>query len=246
MSRFPLLLTLAVSLAAAAPASAVEYRLQVAGLYRQSFTHYIDGPIGTGSGELVMERLEKDLDAGSVARGALLFDRTFRYGWEALAVSFGAAKVIAEIKPLESPRRWDEVVWDGRPGERSVWVIAPSTTRFQEVLDVALKGSGPGLRYYVPYNVTANPRPQVAVGYPLVFLQFYEGPSGLWERHLSRSVSLAQGVAAVVGVSQNPSFADWVYIVVEQPAVPTTFKAVVGWDRRRSTDRSNIEGLDRR
>jgi hypothetical protein len=46
----------------------------------------------------------------------------------------------------------------------------------------------------------------------------------------------------VVGVNDNPSFGDWVYFVVEHPAKPTTFKAVVGWERRRSADRSNFDG----
>ena len=55
-------------------------------------------------------------------------------------------------------------------------------------------------------------------------------------------MSLAEGLAAVIGINENPSFADWVYLVVEHPAKPTTFKAVIGWERRRSGDRSNFEG----
>ena len=46
----------------------------------------------------------------------------------------------------------------------------------------------------------------------------------------------------MIGINENPSFADWVYFVVEHPAKPTTFKAVIGWERRRSGDRSNFEG----
>lgn len=60
--------------------------------------------------------------------------------------------------------------------------------------------------------------------------------------YLSRSIALGQGIAAVVGENSNPSFADRVYIMVEHPPRPTTFKAVVGWDRRRSADHSNLEG----
>ena len=77
------LVGLALILGLAGPAAAVEYRLQVANLYRESFVHYFDGPIGTGSGELVMERLGRALDADRIPSGALLTDRTFRYGWEA-------------------------------------------------------------------------------------------------------------------------------------------------------------------
>jgi hypothetical protein len=246
---YRLLFGLILLAALAAPAQGEEYRLQVASLYHDAFMHYLDGPLGTGSGELVMERLGRALDSGQVPSGALLGDRPLRYGWEALAASFGAVKVIAEIKPAEGSRRWDEVVWTGRPGDRSVWVIGPTTTRTQEVIHVALQGlplngsAAPALRYYVPYRVTGSPSPQTVVTYPLGFLRFYEdrGPV-LWDRYLSRSVGLGQGIAVVVGESSNPTFADWVYIVVQHPPQPATFKAVVGWERRRGADRSNLEG----
>lgn len=247
------LVGLVLILGLAGPAGAVEYRLQVANLYRESFVHYFDGSLGSGSGELVMERLGRDLDADRIPSGALLTDRTFRYGWEALAGSFRAVKVIAEIKPAEGARRCDEVVWVGNPGERSVWVIAPTTTRTQEVLHVALQGApvaageSPALRYYLPYRVTGSPVPQTTVTYPLDFLRFYEGRGPvLWDRYLSRSTALGQGIAAIVGESSNPSFADWVYIVVQHPPQATTFKAVVAWERRRGADRSNLEGASPR
>ena len=38
---------------------------------------------------------------------------------------------IAQEAMLVVYRRWDEVVWQGTPGERSVWVIAATTTRTQ-------------------------------------------------------------------------------------------------------------------
>ena len=243
-----LLATLVLVLGLAAPVRAVEYRLQVASIHRDGFNHYLDGPLGTGSGELVMERLGRDLDSGEVPGGAVLSDRTLRYGWEAVATSFRAVKVIAEIRPGEGSRRWDEVVWQGNPGERSVWVIGPTTTRFQEVVRLALQGTSLGpepaaLRYYLPYRVTSSPSPQTAVTYPLDLLRFYEGRGPmLWDRYLSRSTSLGQGIAAVVGENSNPTFADWVYLVIQNPTAPTTFRAVVGWERRRGADRSNLEG----
>lgn len=224
-------------------ATAEEYRLQVANLYRTSFAHFIDGPIRSGSGELAMPGLERSLDSGEMQPGALLTDRTFRYGWDELVQGFGAVKVRASVSPGEGLRRWDEAVWEGQPGEKSVWVIASSATNHQEVYQVALNGQTEGLRYFVPYNVTGNPRPEPVVGYPLVFLRFHTDRGNLWNRYLSRSVALAEGLAAVIGTNDNPSFADWVYLVVEHPPKPTTFKAVIGWERRRSADRSNFEGV---
>jgi hypothetical protein len=253
-----LLLSLVLLAGLVAPAAGEEYRLQVANLYRDAFTHYLDGPLGTGTGELVMDRLGRELDgapagAAKFPSGALLADRPLRYGWEALATSFGAVKVIAEIKPAEGSRRWDEVVWTGNPGDRSVWVIGSTTTRTQEVIHVALQGlplnggAESALRYYVPYRVTASPSPQTVVTYPLDFVRFYEDRGAvLWDRYLSRSVGLGQGIAMVVGENSNPTFADWVYIVLQHPPRPATFKAVVGWERRSGADRSSLEGVTNR
>jgi hypothetical protein len=225
-------------------ASAEEYRLQVANLYRDSFAHFIDGPIRTGSGELALPNLEQALDSGTINQGALLTDRVFRYGWDDILAGFGAVKVRATVTPGDGSRRWDEAVWEGRPGDRSVFVISASVTNHQEVYQVALNGKSEGstLRYYVPYKVTASPRPAPVVAYALVFLRFHADRGDLWNRYLTRSVSLSDGLAAVVGVNDNPSFGDWVYFVVEHPSKPTTFKAVVGWERRRSADRSNFDG----
>jgi hypothetical protein len=227
-----------------AGASAEEYRLQVANLYRDSFAHFIDGPIRSGSGELAMPNLERALDSGDINLGALVTGRAPRYGWDELVQAFGAVKVRASVSPGEGRRRWDEAVWEGKPGDRSVWVVAPSATSYQEIYQVALKGQGDAstLRYYVPYQVTGNPRPAPVVAYALVFLRFYSDRSDLWSRYLSRSVSLTEGLAAVVGINDNPSFADWVYLVIEHPVKSTTFKAVLGWERRRSGDRSNFDG----
>jgi hypothetical protein len=85
------------------------------------------------------------------------------------------------------------------------------------------------------------------VTYPLDVLCCYEdqGPAR-WDRYLSRSIALGQGIAAVVGENSNPTFVDWVYIVVQHPPRPMTVGAVVGWARRRGADRFNLEGGARR
>lgn len=225
----------------AAPAGAVELRLQVANLHEQSLRHFVNGGVGTGSGELTLNRLEQALDAGSVGAGAFLPDRVLQVSRAGVAQAFGAVTARAAVKPGEGKQLWDEVVWEGKPGERSVWLIAGSTPHVQEVREVALKGSN-GLRYYLPYHVTGKPNPQAVVAYPLMFLRFYEDRGGLWERYLSKSVGLGEGIAAVVGINQSPAFPDWVYVVVQHPAEPTTFKVVIAWDRRENVDRSSKEG----
>jgi len=73
--RRALILAAFLALCGASPAAAVEYRLLVANLHEGGFTHFFDGPLGTGSGELVMNRLEKALDSADVGSGARLSDR---------------------------------------------------------------------------------------------------------------------------------------------------------------------------
>ncbi len=75
----------------------------------------------------------------------MLYDRTLRWSSVAVAQVCGAVRVLAEIKPGgEGEQRWDEVKWDGKPGERSVWMVIPSGKgRPQQLYHVALKGTGP-------------------------------------------------------------------------------------------------------
>jgi hypothetical protein len=228
------------------PAAAIEYRLDVASLREDGFTHFIDGPIGMGSGELVMARLERALDAGQVGSGARMGNRIPDRFRARAAESFGAVRVRGEVEPAEGPRQWDEIVWDGKPGERSVWVIATTTTHMQEVKHVAIKGWQPGaaLRYYIPYRVTLNPTPEIALVFPLSFIRFYEDRPGLWERYLAKSINLGEGLAVLVGANETPAFADWVYLIVQHPPQPSTFKAVLGWAPRMSGDKSSKEGRD--
>jgi hypothetical protein len=244
--RRALIFVVLLALGGVSPAAALEFRLQVANLHEEGFTHFFDGPLGTGSGELVMDRLETTLDSANVGSGARLSDRVPTRFRARAAESWGAVRGRGEINPADGPRQWDEIVWDGKPGERSVWVIATTTTHVQEVKHVALKGWAPGsaLRYYIPYHVTLNPAPEAVVALPLNFLRFYEDRPGLWDRYLRKSVALGEGIAIAVGVNDTPAFADWVYLVVQHPPQPAAFKVVLGWARRISADTSSKEGRD--
>ena len=63
-----------------------------------------------------MPKLERALDSGDINLGALVTDRALRYGWDDLVQAFGAVKVRASVSPGEGRRRWDEAVWEGKPG----------------------------------------------------------------------------------------------------------------------------------
>jgi hypothetical protein len=68
-----------------------------------------------------------------------------------------------------------------------------------------------------------------AVKYPLSFLSFNEERGGLWDRYVSRNLDLGEGLGAVVGENSNQFFPDQVYLIVQQAARPTTYKAVLFW-----------------
>ena len=217
-------------------AQAVEYGLRVANLMNDGFAYFIRGSIGRGEGELSLPRLDRALDAGEVSRGALLYDRDIYPAGEGVARSFGAVAVRPTVYSSSEERGlWKSLRWEGQPGQRVVWVIRPAGMFWRRVAHLALGGTSPELRYYIPYGVTLSPTPSRAVGYSLTFLRSGEDGAPLWERFLSRAADPREGLAGVVGV--NSLGGDWVYLIVEQPSEPTTFRTAIGWARRGVSDR---------
>jgi len=233
--RFGLgLLTL---LAIARPAGAVEYRLQVVSIFQSTFASFLkagelrDGATGPG-----LDRLEASLDRGDVAQGAVLFDRRVQPVAEGIARAYGGAPVLPTIKLAGGGSVvWDEVTWDGKPGERSVWLLSPILRNPQELYNAALKGTGP-LRRFQPYTVPTNGTRAAVVTFPLNFLWAQEERGTAWDRYLSRGLDLTGGIGAVVGVNHSTLFPDQVHLVVSQAETPTTYKAVLVW-RQRNLDR---------
>ena len=237
---FGALVGVSLLLGSALSASAVEYRLQVTSVYSESFAaflrrgEYADGASGPG-----LDRLESSLDRGQFPAGALLYDRGVEAAGLSTARAYRAVTVPARIVrggALESV--WDEVRWEGKPGERSVWVISPSTPRHQELYRTALKGAG-SLRQFQPYALRPNGVRLAVASLPLHFLWSFEGSEALWDTYLSRALDLQSGIAAVVGTNHNPLFADQVFLVLRQAEAPTAYKAVLVWRRRPGVDRGN-------
>ncbi|MEX2224020.1 MAG: hypothetical protein WEG40_19705 [Candidatus Rokuibacteriota bacterium] len=233
----------ALLLWSAPSASAVEYRLQVASVYPESFAaflrrgEYSDGASGPG-----LDRLEASLERGQFPPGALLYDRGVEPAGLSMARAYRAVAVPARILrggALEGI--WDEIRWEGKPGEQSVWVISPGTPRHQELYRTALKGVGP-LRQFQPYALRPNGVRLAVASLPLNFLWSLEGSETLWDKYLSQSLDLQGGIAAVVGANHNPLFGDQVFLVLRQAEAPTTYKAVLVWRRRPGVDRGNLEG----
>jgi hypothetical protein len=229
--RAGLVLTSLLALALwAGPAEAVQYKLEVANLWDSALASYASAAeLYDGASGLGLDRLETSLDKGETPKAVSLQDRTLRWGGDSVVHAYGAVKILAEIKPAGSEgRRWDEVSWEGRPGDRSVWVVAPSGRgKPQQMYRIVLKGDGP-MRQFTPY-VPTNGYKSPAVKYALNFLWFHEERGGVWDKYVSHSMDLGQGLGAVVGENSDQMFPDQVYLIVQQGAQPTTYKAVLLW-----------------
>jgi hypothetical protein len=235
-----------LGLAAPAPAEAVEYRLLVANVQETGFTAYLGARAARGAGESTVPRLEASLDTGRFPSGVMLHGWLLEPGAGRLARSFQAAepRLVTGAAPA-APGQWLEVRWDGQPGERSVWAIVPSGQAYQEAYHVAL-GAGEPLRHFIPYSGAFPGRPAAAYSVPRPLILDGRQDSDLWSHRLGGATDLSRGVAAVVGRSEDPLRADHVYLVVQHPAEPRTFKAVVGWRPRPTQDfRIQSPGVER-
>jgi hypothetical protein len=226
----------AALLAGSAPAGAVEYRLQVVSVFQEALTSFLKpGEVRDGASGPGLDQLEAALDQGRVPPGAVLWDRRVLPAHERPAAAWGAVAPKVTLLPAGNGRVWDEVRWEGNPGDQTVWLIAPGGRNTQELYRLALRGTGP-MRYYQPYNPAWDVKPQAAPKYPLSFIWFYEERGTIWSRYVSRSLDLGQGIAIVLGTNENDnaSFPDSVYILVRHAAQPTTYKTALGWKQRDS------------
>jgi len=224
-------------LAATPAVLAVEYRLQVANLWDNGFVSLLKpGELDDGASGPGLNALEAALDAGDVPSGAALPDRHVQPVREAISRAYGAVRVIPQQVTAggEGKVLWDEIRWEGKPGEHSVWLVKATSLRPQQVDRVAIKGSGP-LRQYVPYALPSGIVKIPAVQFHLDFLWFYEERGTVWERYVSRSLDLSKDIGVVVGVNFNPSFPDYVYLIVRHTEQPTVYKAVLAWRERASS-----------
>ena len=226
------------SLALAVPAHAVEYRLQVVSVYEKTFFSYLrPGELSDGATGAGLDRLEASFDRGELPVAGILSDRRAQPVQESIARAYGGTPVVATFAPGGGPRpvTWDEITWEGQPGERAVWGVSPILRSIQELERVALKGTGKLTQYRV-YTLPPGNVKLAAAAFPLNFLWALEERGTAWDKYVARGLDLQNGVGVVVGVNNNPMFADQAYVIVNQGEAPTTFKVVLVW-RERNSDR---------
>lgn len=217
-------------LATAADGEAVEYRLKVASIFDSALTSFLsygelqDGATGPG-----FQRVAALLDRGSGDRGVLVTHRPLSSVPDSIARAWGGVAIRAPIARGGVVSFWDEVRWDGRPGERSIWIVKPDGRENpQAVKHVVLKGTT-ALSLYQPYTAACGKTriPVMQLGIPL--MAFQERRGDLWDKYVAKSLSLSHGVGAVVGANNNAVLPDLVYLVVEQGPAPTTFEVIITW-----------------
>ena len=226
---------LLTGLAVAGPAGAVEYRLKVASIFDPALTSFLSrGELNDGATGPGFQKLEAALDQGSVSRGALITHRPLTAVPSGIARAWGGVTVQAPIARGGVVSFWDEVRWEGKPGERSIWIVKPSGREDpQSVRHVVLKGTTP-LTLYQPYAVACGKSrvPVMSLGIPLI--AFQESRGDVWDTYVAKNLDLSHGVGAVVGVNNQAVLADLMYIIVEQGSEPTTFVVLITWGASNS------------
>ena len=234
---------LATLLAGAPAASAEEYRLRVASVHEQGFYAYLkpgelrDGVSGPG-----LDRLERSLDSRDFPSGALIGGRDPAPARESVARVWGGVPVRIEPAGESATHRWAELRWQGKPGERSVFVIDQTAGRPQDVVRVALRGTGP-LRQYQVYEPPGASARLAAVRMQLAFLWAAQERGDVWTKYVAPVLDLAHGIGVVVGANAGGLLADHVYLIVTHAERATTYEAVLAWrqspdDRQAPSDNS--------
>lgn len=242
---FAMLVLVALALGAApAPAAAVEYRLHVVNMRDEALTSLLkpgearDGATGPG-----LERLDARLDSGDFPKAVLLYDRHLQAASESAARAYGGIPVRADVtKGGEKKPLWDEVRWEGTPGEQSVWVVVPSSRRPGELYRTAIKGVGP-IRHFLPYTVTNGTKYPVA-RFPLNYLFAHQDAADFWTKRLAPVLDLGEGIGVIVAANDGVFKADEAYVIVTHTAEPAVFKAVLGWrDRKNDRESPSLDGI---
>lgn len=217
-------------LALGTPVGAVEYRLKVANIFDEAMTSFLSrGELNDGATGPGFQRLAALLDQGSGNRGMNVTHRPLNAAADSIARAWGGVAIQGRIARSGVVSYWDEARWDGRPGERSIWIVTPSGRESpQAVNHVVLKGTTP-LTLYRPYTAACGTTrvPVMQLGLPLI--AFQESRGDVWDKYVAKSLDLRHGIGAVVGVNNNAVLPSLIYIIVEQGSTPTTFEVVITW-----------------
>jgi hypothetical protein len=217
-------------LALAVPAAAIEYRLRVANVFDASLTSFLSpGELDDGSRGPGFQRLDDFLTQGSGDRGMVVTQRPLQSVPATIARAWGGVSVSAPIARGGVVSYWDEVRWDGKPGERSIWIVKSNgRMRPQTVRHVVLGGLTPP-SIYQAYSADCGKIRLPALRMPIPLMAFQESRGDIWDKYVAKSLDLSHGVGVVVGTNSNAIEPDLIYIIVSQGPEPTAFEVVISW-----------------
>jgi hypothetical protein len=148
---------------------------------------------------------------------------------DSIARAWGGVAVTAPIARGGVVSYWDEVRWDGKPGERSIWIVkSDGRMRPQTIKHVVLAGTTP-LAIEQPYSADCGKIRVPALKIPIPLMAFQERRGDIWDKYVAKSLDLSHGVGVVVGTDGNAVMSDLAYIIVEQGPEFATFEVVLSW-----------------
>jgi len=213
-----------------ASADAVEYRLKVASVFDQALTSFLGfGELSDGATGPGFQRLGAFLNEGSGDRGMIVTQRPLAAVPASIARAWGGVAVTAPIARGGVVSYWDEVRWDGNPGERSIWIVkSDGRMRPQAIKHVVLAGTTP-LTIEQPYSADCGKIRVPVLKMPIPLMAFQERRGDIWDKYVAKSLDLRHGVGVAVGTDSNSVLPDLAYIIVEQGPNSTTFEVVLSW-----------------
>lgn len=219
----------------AMPASALEYRLQLAHVDYLTVSSYTDSPLPGQPGEGSLARLEAKLDKQEFPPSAVIPGREVfllddpLYG--------GIVPNRLSTLPTTRDQALTTLVWDANPGDTIAFVIKTEMVGWQEAWMVGanpegtlrrLSLGGPSLFGGRSYEVPT-------VAYDFLANTVAQGSFPIWMAENAKSLN---GMSLAIGQGRHRVYnADRLYVVLKLAAEPRTYKVVIGW--RDHSDRGD-------
>jgi hypothetical protein len=211
----------------ALPAWAVEYRLEVTNIDALTFSSYMGRAAPWWGQNAPMERLEARLDTQQFSPAAVIPGREVHLLED--PAHGGTVPTRVSRLPATGKQAWTTYVFDGNPGDTVAFVVRSDMAAWQEIWDVAANPGGT-LR-------------QLSMAGPGFFGRFWQKvpavsqaflanavDRGTFPSYVAQRAKTVDGMSFVVGQGHDTVYdPDRLYVLIQLPPAPHTFKVVVGW-----------------
>jgi hypothetical protein len=225
----------------AAPAWAVEYRLQVVNLDFLTVSAYTDPSLPGQPGEGSLRRLEVRLDKMEFPTSATIPGREMllledpRYG--------GIVPNRLSTLPATRDQAWTIFVWDANPGQTIAFVVKSDMVAWQEIWFLGANPEGALRRLSIgsPSLFCGRSYDVPQVSYDFLANAVDQGTFPSW---MAQNAKALNGMSLAIGQGRSRFFnPDRLYVVLKLAAEPRTYKVVIGW--RDHSDRGTGPNKER-